>query len=1049
MSEEILKALTQLFAIITKQDGGVTEKERQFVIGFFQQELDQDSVKEYLELYDKYVGYKKDGEKSDDENGEEEEPKKKRKLTSVRDSVKTLGLCKKINKTLTQKQKVVVLVKILELVGSDKNFTPQRMEIIDTISTVFNIVKDEYKLIEGFVLQEDTSNLQFDDILLVNRDEIVQETANKEDETETDEAGFPVEKGEAKHFHAEIDGNLIFMRLKSVDMYFVKYIGQDEPVMNGFVMLPNRAYLFSHGSTIKTPAGDALYYSDLIMHFMSDLTVSNISFNANNIVFTFPNGGIGLRNVNISEGPGKLIGIMGASGAGKTTLLNVLAGIEKPSDGELLINGYNIHNQADQVQGVIGYIAQDDLLIEELTVYENLYYNAKLCFADMSEEELDERVMNVLTSLGLDQRKDLKVGSVLDKTISGGQRKRLNIALELIREPAIMFVDEPTSGLSSRDSENVIDLLKELSLKGKLIFVVIHQPSSDIYKMFDKMYIMDTGGYPIFYGNPIHAVTYFKEATNQVDSQRGQCETCGNVNPEQIFNIIEAKVVDEYGQLTNKRKVTPPQWNEMYLEKFNIEKVEDVKEEPPRSLNIPSRLKQTVIFTIRDTLAKLSNKQYLLINLLEAPLLAIILAFIIRYRSAPGGDSYIFRFNENIPAFMLMSIVVALFMGLTVSAEEIIRDRKILKRESFLNLSWNSYLLSKIIILFVMSAIQTMMFVVIGNLILEIKGMTFSFWLVLFSVSCMSNVLGLNISSAFNSAVTVYVIIPLLLIPQMILSGLLFSFDKLHPIMSTKGKVPLVADLMASRWAYEAMAVYQFKENGFSEPYYDYEQQEMSADFKSSYLIKELRKKNQYALENFNSDNDSIKSIVSKELAIIRIELDKEDNKSGLGELDINNDLTLEAYNNQIGQQINNYLDGLRKYYLGVYNDAVSTKEKFMAFKEESGEYDLNEYKNKYYNESLADFVRNITVKDRIIEFNGELLQQIDPIYNTPAPRHFLDYRTHFFAPTKHFAGVYFDTYGFNLIVIWLMTITFYVTLYFELLRKALSSFGKVKFTKK
>ncbi len=125
MSEEILKALTQLFAIITKQDGGVTEKERLFVISFFKQELDQETVNEYLELYDKYSGFNTEKPES------EKKPERKRKLTSVRDSVKTLALCKKINKTLTQNQKVVVLIKILELVGADKNFTPQRMEIID------------------------------------------------------------------------------------------------------------------------------------------------------------------------------------------------------------------------------------------------------------------------------------------------------------------------------------------------------------------------------------------------------------------------------------------------------------------------------------------------------------------------------------------------------------------------------------------------------------------------------------------------------------------------------------------------------------------------------------------------------------------------------------------------------------------------------------------------------------------------------------------------------------------------------------------------------
>lgn len=1020
MSEEILKALTQLFAIITKQDGGVTEKERQFVISFFKQELDQDSVKEYLELYDKYSGYseeKKEGEQSE----------KKRKLTSVRDSVKTLGLCKKINKTLTQKQKVVVLIKILELVGSDKNFTSQRMEIIDTISTVFNIVKDEYKLIESFVIQDNVEKLNFNDILLVNDGGTINE--------------------EAKHYESDINGNIIFLRVKSVDMYFTKYVGEDEIVLNSFIMIRNRVYLFSHGSTIKTPLGAALYYSDLITIFNEGLRTTKLSFNAHIEEFRFPNGALGLRDVKISEGPGKLIGIMGASGAGKTTLLNVLAGIERPTKGYIKINGFDIFEEQDRIHGVIGYVAQDDLLIEELTVYQNLYYNAKLCFTDFTEEELDKRVMEVLESLGLDQRKNLRVGSVLDKTISGGQRKRLNIALELIREPAVMFVDEPTSGLSSRDSENVIDLLKELSLKGKLIFVVIHQPSSDIYKMFDKMYIMDTGGYPVFYGNPVEAVTYFKRATNQVDSERGQCETCGNVNPEQIFNIIEAKVVDEYGQLTNKRKVNPKGWNESFRENFNVEEVPNVREEPAHSLNIPNRLKQALIFTTRDLIAKISNKQYLLINLLEAPLLALILAFIIRYKSSPQGDEYIFRFNENVPAFMLMSIIVALFMGLTVSAEEIIRDRKILKRESFLNLSWNSYLLSKLTILFLLSAIQTLSFVIVGHLILEIRDMTFAFWLVLFTCSCMANVLGLNISSAFNSAVTVYVMIPLLLIPQMILSGLLFSFDKLNNVLSTKGKVPIVADFMASRWAYEAMAVYQFKDNPYEAPYFDFDKFESQADFKAAYVAEELKRKQEYIGQNFQSDDPEKQQKVKNDLRVLKAELAKLDYKKGVEQIDLAN-LIPENYSKEIDKILAQYLLDLKKHYHGVYNKIVAAREKKMFSLDQQGSYDLNEYKNNYFNESLSDLVRNVTETDRIIEYKGELIQQYNPIFNDPKPKGALDYRAHFFAPQKHFLGSYYSTFVFNVIIIWLMTVIFYITLYFEVLRKGLSKLGKIKFGK-
>ncbi len=1039
MSEEILKALTQLFAIITKQDGGVTEKERQFVISFFQQELDQDSVKEYLELYDKFVGYNQEGS---EEEKEEEDGSKKRKLTSVRDSVKTLGLCKKINKTLTQKQKVVVLIKILELVGSDQNFTPQRMEIIDTISTVFNIVKDEYKLIESFVIKTEPNELDFGDILIVNGEgehshDI--KAANNNSETNS------------KHFNTDIDGNIIFLKVNSVDMYFTKYVGKDQIMLNGFIMQRNRVYLFSHGSTVKTPLGAALYYSDLIALFNEELQTAKLSFNAHIEEFRFPNGALGLRDVKISEGPGQLIGIMGASGAGKTTLMNVLAGIEQPTIGSVKINGFDINTEKEKIHGVIGYVSQDDLLIEELTVYENLYYNAKLCFANLSEEDLNKRVLGVLESLGLDQRKDLKVGSVLDKTISGGQRKRLNIALELIREPAVMFVDEPTSGLSSRDSENVIDLLKELSLKGKLIFVVIHQPSSDIYKMFSKMYIMDTGGYPVFYGNPVEAVTYFKKATNQVDAQRGQCETCGNVNPEQIFNIIEAKVVDEYGQLTNKRKVNPQQWNDSFKEHFTIERVEDLNEEPSHSLFIPNRIKQSIIFTTRDLLSKISNRQYLLINLLEAPLLALILAFIIKYKSSPFGESYIFRFNDNIPAFMLMSIIVALFMGLTVSAEEIIRDRKILKRESFLNLSWNSYLVSKLFILFLLSAVQTLTFVIVGHLILEIHGMTIAFWFALFTASCFANVLGLNISSAFNSAVTVYVMIPLLLIPQMILSGLLFSFDKLNDLLSTKGKVPIVADMMASRWAYEAMAVYQFKNNEYSAPYFEIEKEEAQADFKAAYLVEELKKKRLFIEENLATQSDSLKLILEKDIRIIKSKLINEPFTEGLENLDIAN-LSLATYTKEVSALLEAYFVKYKKHYQDIYNKSVATKDKMVYFFENNPdyEYNLNDSKNRYYNESLADLVMNITEKDRVIEYKGELIQQINPIYHDPSnPKHFFDYRTHFFAPQKYFAGTYMSTYTFNLVVVWIMTLLLYITLYFEALRKAINSFGKIKIGKK
>jgi hypothetical protein len=319
-------------------------------------------------------------------------------------------------------------------------------------------------------------------------------------------------------------------------------------------------------------------------------------------------------------------------------------------------------------------------------------------------------------------------------------------------------------------------------------------------------------------------------------------------------------------------------------------------------------------------------------------------------------------------------------------------------------------------------------------------------WFILFSVACLANVLGLNISSAFNSAVTVYVMIPLLLIPQMILSGLLFSFDRLNDVISTKGKVPLVADMMASRWAYEALAVYQFKHNSYEEPYYDYEKVESQADFKGSFLVDELETKRKFIVENIGSSQDSIQQIIQKDITIIQETLQPDYFKKGLEDVDLTTPWTKEKFTPEFSKMLENYLAAYKKFYQDIYNKAVAARENLTFNKEnaEGSSYKLNDYKNRYFNESLADLVKNVSVKDRIIEFNGHLIQQINPVFLDPVPTGIFDYRAHFFAPKKNLLGTMVSTFLFNSLVIWLMTLCLYITLYFELIRKALTFFGNL-----
>tara|TARA_B100000508_G_scaffold55003_3_gene42767 strand:+ start:149994 stop:153083 length:3090 start_codon:yes stop_codon:yes gene_type:complete len=1023
MSERILRALMQLFAIIARvdelpedsiDDTITSSKGRKIVKLFLSQELNAELVKQYLAVFDEFlqshhgIKKKKDGRK---------------KRTSV-NSVKILRICSEINQELTQRQKFIVLIRIIEFIQANEAITDQELEFVNTVGDAFNVNQEEYNTIYKFVQADPSTLLDVPNVMYLN--------AVTSDRWE-----------HAKQMQVEgLDGTIGILRIESINLFFFRYLGEDQVTLNGQVVPNDRQHIFTPGSTIRTPKINPVYYSDVISQFLSDESSENLQFKCDEVEYRFPNGALGLHKIDFAENNGGLIGIMGGSGAGKSTLLNVLNGNYTPSDGKVTINGIDIHHDKDDIEGVIGFISQDDLLIEELTVFENLFYNAQLCFKNMSKKQIARRVIKILQAIGLYDSKDLKVGNPLEKTISGGQRKRLNIALELIREPSVLFVDEPTSGLSSRDSENIMDLLKELALKGKLVFVVIHQPSSEIFKMFDRLLLLDQGGYPIFYGNPIDSVVYFKTEIDHANCEERECPVCGNVNPEQIFNIIEAKVVDEFGNQTSKRKISPQEWNRRYIESRPEDETEEVNEKPHVLHQIPNKWKQFKVYFFRDVLSKLTNKQYILINTIEAPLLALILGFFVKYfGTSKKGIEYSFENSENLPQFLFIAVVVALFLGLTVAAEEIIKDRKILKRESFLNLSKGSYLFSKISIMFIISAVQTLLFVLIGNFILEIKGMWFEYWLILFSTSCFANLLGLNISSTFNSAKVIYILIPIMIIPQLLFSGVIVKFDKLHPIFAQENSVPWIGNVMASRWAYEALAVAQYKRNAYEAPFYYINQKESEASWKRDYWLPELR--NQQNLINNYHDDTSKTEIVQNARLILSNEIAKEER---LYDPSLNfvcegceEALSSDGWTKENQKSLDNYLKILKEIYKKEVNEAIDENN---ALQREIGPEKFKSLKKNYYNDALSDFATNRNDLDKIIQFNGKLIQKADPIYKMPRGKSFLD--AHFYSPGKNLFGQYIPTFWANVIMLWFMTLLFGITLYFDFFRKLIEGTEKL-----
>ncbi len=709
MSENILKALVQLFALIADihDDTVMTGREKEVVRSFLARHLNSELTSRYMKIYEENLGIFNSESIS-------KGSVRDRKRTSL-NAMRILAICEKINEELQQKQKIYVLVQLTDYISQGAGRTENELDFLQTVANAFYVPDSEFSDIKSFILDQVSDVREKKRLLVISSENPL--------------------SGNIRHITDEnLSGKISFLQIMSTNTLIMRYEGTQDLYLNGQNISSGHTYIFDRGSVLRGSGIDTIFYSGIVSLISEAAFESRITLDASKVSFKFSNSENGIHDLDLHEESGKLVGILGGSGVGKSTTLSILNGTLKPQSGEVLINGYDLYDEKEKeaLKGVIGLVPQDDLLIDELTVYQNIYFNAKMCLNNLPEDKIAEVVTKTLVDFDLEEIKDLKVGNPLKKVISGGQRKRVNIALEMLREPTILFVDEPTSGLSSVDSEAVMDLLKEQTYKGKLVIINIHQPGSEIYKMFDRVMFIDRGGYQVWYGDPSEAIVYFKKLSNHANADEDQCVKCGNIDTEQILQIIESKVVDEHGKPTRIRKVSPREWADRFHENYSRKvrvAVPGKQALPANSFSIPGLLKQSQIFFRRDLLSKLADKQYILISLVGAPLLAFLLAYFTRFSSGP---EYRFYYNENIKAYIFMCVITSMFFGLMSSSEEIVRDRKILKRESFLNLSWFSYLNSKILMMFMLSAIQTFFFVLIGNLILGIKGMLLSYWLVLF-----------------------------------------------------------------------------------------------------------------------------------------------------------------------------------------------------------------------------------------------------------------------------------------------------------------------------
>ena len=945
MTDIILSSFLSLFALFGKEEQVDEAWAKAMLENYLRHHFGIRNIDEYLDLYTKMRSvYEMFGD------------------VDAKDTVR--NICSNLHGKISSDMEAFLLLRLMEFCGSKKY---NKSAIFVIMAEIFQIPKEQFQDFEDFV-----NNRESNHVLLLHL-----ENTN----------------GRLKTLLDPVTNSLLFT-----------YMGTDNVRLNDVPVLPGTYQIWQKSSVIKGKSGHPVYFSSILKTYAAingkQKHIDIVRFCGRNLNYRFPNSDNGLHDFSFDLHSGELLAIMGGSGTGKTTLLSILNGSLVPQEGHITINGHDITEP--EAKTLIGFVPQDDLLIEELTVYQNLYFTAKLCFEGMSDKEIDERVMKTLKDLGLDAAKDLKVGSAINKFISGGQRKRLNIALELIREPAVLFLDEPTSGLSSADTEKVITLLKEQTYKGKLIVVNIHQPSSDVYKLFDRLWLLDKGGYPVFDGNPIDAITYFKEAAKYADAETSACPTCGNVNPEIVLNIIDEKALDSSGKPSDERKMTPQEWHELYLKNQHEIKAPEISDIPHSDQKKPNAFKQFLIFLRRNFRTKITNVQYLCITLLEAPLLAVICGLLTRFAPPEG---YSVMNNKNLVSYFFMAVIVATFIGMSGSAEEIIKDRALLKREKFLRLSYSSYIWSKIVYMAGVSLVQTFLFIIIGNTIMGIQGLFGVWWLILFVTSLLASFTGLLLSQCLSSVVAIYISIPILLIPQILLCGLVVDFSDLTP-KSTTGNVPLIGDLIPSRWSYEALAVTSFTDNAYKKPFFELDKKRHEIQFYNMGFLYELESQ----LETMKAENAKKDTSNVDHMAVIKNNLPVITDFCGMkpytGKYDY---ASLKSYMTEAENILSK--EGNK---LTLKADAMMS-----ALIREIGREGVIQLKKDNYNLKLEDFV--VGLNPRMVEVvDNSLVPRTGIVYLTP--RSHIG-RAPFYSSEKILGSWHIKTLKYNMGVLLLMCI--------------------------
>jgi ABC-type multidrug transport system ATPase subunit/pSer/pThr/pTyr-binding forkhead associated (FHA) protein len=504
-----------------------------------------------------------------------------------------------------------------------------------------------------------------------------------------------------------------------------------------------------------------------------------------------------LDDVDLTIQPNEFVGLLGPSGAGKSTLMDALNGMRPATAGHVLINNLDLYQHLDSIKQSIGYVPQDDIIHRELTVYRTLYYVARLRLSrDVSTQEIDQIVNEVMDVTGLSERRDVPVGQ-----LSGGQRKRVSIAVELITKPSVIFLDEPTSGLDPATEEKIMKLFRQIAESGRTVILTTH--AMENVKLFDKIVVMMRGKL-VWYGPPKEALQHikadsFKDLYDKLEApidervaKMGALPPTATKEQKAAYKRQKEQISEEVAEEWKRRFMQTQQY-----QRFVAQPLGDLKNRATQAI-APQKRRPTVTDALRQwgTLARrymevLGRDRFnLLILFGQAPIVAFMTYLVV---SATNPRDFIY--------FVLS--LVAVWFGTSVAAREIIRERAVYNRERMVNLGLLPYVGSKLFVLSMIVGAQCIM--LWGTLklfdlagLMKMPGYLLGLpqLLIMILTGIVGIALGLFVSAIVKTGEMATSLVPLILIPQILFSGL---------VGVPKGISKVVGLAMPATWAFDEM----------------------------------------------------------------------------------------------------------------------------------------------------------------------------------------------------------------------------------------------------